>query len=177
MNAVSICAVCSQLKMAVELGPVVRAKVPRRPIYAHELRQHLYHAAGTNPSRHVDREAFARELVDHGQALQRPAIGARVEHEIVRPDVIDRRRGERSRSTVRHAPARSFLGHLEALLAPQAIHPIGPEHVACALEKDPNRAIAVARILSGQRAEGGQHGRIACDQPRHIPVRRPRHRE
>ena len=37
----------------------------------------------------VDGEALARELVDDRQTLQRAAIRARVEHEVVGPDMID----------------------------------------------------------------------------------------
>ena len=93
MNAVSICAVCSQRRIAVrhELGAVVGAQVARRPVHAHELRQHLDHAPRPNAAGHIDRQALARELIDDRQALQRAAVRAGVEHEVVRPDVIDRR--------------------------------------------------------------------------------------
>ena len=127
MNAVSICAVCSQRRIGRrdELRAVVGAQVARRAVDAHELRQHLDDAAGSNAAGDVDRQAFPRELVDDRQALQRAAIGARVEDEVVRPDVIDRRRRQRPRATGRHAAARPLLRHLQRLLPPQAIHAIG----------------------------------------------------
>ena len=75
MSAVSICAVVqpAQDRARDELRAVVGAQVARRAVHAHELRQHLDDAAGPNAAGHVDRQAFARALVDHRQALQRAA--------------------------------------------------------------------------------------------------------
>ena len=64
---------------------------------ADELRQHLDDAPRPNPPGDVDRQAFPRELVDHRQALETPAVGTGIEHEIVRPDVI--RLGGKRRAT------------------------------------------------------------------------------
>jgi hypothetical protein len=57
-------------------------------MHAHELRQHFQDARRSNAARHVDRQTLPRELVDDRQTLQRAVIGARVEDEIVRPQVI-----------------------------------------------------------------------------------------
>ena len=103
------------------------------------------------PAGDVDRQALPRELVDDRQALQRAPVRAGIEHEVVRPDVIDRRRRQRPRATGGHASARPLLRHLQALLPPQPIHAVGAQRVALALEEDPDRAIAVPRILRGQR--------------------------
>jgi hypothetical protein len=126
----------------------------RRPVEAHELRQYLDDAARPNPAGNVDRQALAGELVNDRQALQRAAIGAGVEHKVVRPHVIDAGGRERTGAAGRHAPARPFPRHLQLLLAPQAIPPISAEHMALAFKKDPDGAIAVPRILRGQRRIG-----------------------
>src|SRR5688572_32016364 len=74
----------------------------------------------SNPPGHINRETLSRELIDDRQALQAATIGAGVEHEVVRPHVIDRRRWQRPRTTGGHPPTRPFLRHLEALRPPQA---------------------------------------------------------
>jgi len=71
-----------------ELLPVVRAQVAWSAMDAHQLRQDLDDPPGPNPAGDIDRQALARELVDDRQALQGAPVGARVEHEIVRPHVI-----------------------------------------------------------------------------------------
>ena len=57
-----------------KLGTVVRAQIPWRAMHAHELRQHLDDASGSNPTGHVDGETLTRELVDDRQALQRAPV-------------------------------------------------------------------------------------------------------
>ena len=44
----------------------------------------------------LDREALARPFVDNGEAFEPLAIGARVEHEVIRPHVILRGRRDRA---------------------------------------------------------------------------------
>jgi len=84
------------------------------------------------------------------------------------PSASRRSRRQRPWAARRHATTRPLLRHLQALLTPQAIHPVGPERVPLALEKDADRAVAVPRTLAGQRAQGLEDGRIAGDQPRHL---------
>ena len=64
------------------------SQVARRAVDADELREHLNHAAGSDPTRDVDRQAFAGPLVDDRQALERLPVGAGIEHEVVRPHVV-----------------------------------------------------------------------------------------
>src|SRR5262249_34157687 len=66
-----------------ELRAVVGSEVSRCTAFAHQLRQHLDHAARTDASTDIDRRTFTRELVQDRQALQRLSIRARVEHEVV----------------------------------------------------------------------------------------------
>ena len=62
------------------------------------LPEHVDHPARPYAPRHIDRQTLTSELVDDGQALQRPAIRARIEDEVVGPHVIHRGRGQRSRA-------------------------------------------------------------------------------
>lgn len=82
--------------------------------------------------------------------------------------MIDRRRRQRPRPTGGHAAARPFLGHLEPVLAPQPVHPVGPQRVALALEEDPDGAIAVPRILRRQGLHRRHDARIAGDERGHV---------
>jgi hypothetical protein len=65
----------------------------------------------------------------------------------------------------------AFLRHLEARLPPQAVHTVAAEHVALALEEDPDRAVAVPRILCGQRRNRPHHIRVAGDELRDVADR------
>jgi len=138
-------------------------------MHADELCQHLDDAARPDPAGDVDREAFARPLVDDRQALQRLSVGARVEDEVVRPHVIDAGR--------RHAPTRSAPRHLQPGLTPQAVRPVGAHHMALPLQEDPNPPIPVARILRGQPPHRLKRRRVADHQLRPIGERRARDHE
>ncbi len=133
-----------------KLGAVVGAQVPRGAVDAHELGEHLDHPAGTNAAGHVDGQALSGELIDDRQAFQRLAIRARIEDEVVRPHVVGGRGRERTRPTRRHAAARASAGHLEAGLPPEPVGPVDSQHVAGALQEDPDAAVTVPRILPGQ---------------------------
>ena len=81
-----------------ELRPVVRAHEGGRAVDAHETGEHVDDAARADAAGDVDGEALARPLVDDGEALELLAIGAGVEDEVVRPDVIPAGRRRRARS-------------------------------------------------------------------------------
>lgn len=84
--------------LADELRTVVAPKDARCTVNADQLGKDLYHPLGADASRHVDRQALAGELVDHGQAFQRLSLGAGVVDEVVCPDAIRacRRQGSRT---------------------------------------------------------------------------------
>src|SRR5215813_11305325 len=88
-----------------ELRTVVRAQVARRTMNADQLGQHFNHAPRANRSGHVNRQAFTRVLIDHGQTLQLLAAGTRIEYEVIRPDVPCPRRRVWPRPMNRHATA------------------------------------------------------------------------
>ena len=75
-------------RVADELRTVVGAQETRCAVLGDESGQNLDHAARANGSGHVDRQAFAGELIDHRQALDLLAARAGVEREVVGPDVV-----------------------------------------------------------------------------------------
>ena len=74
--------------MAYEFRTAVRAQIGRRAVRAHQTRQHVNHSARTDAPGYVDRQALVGEFVDHGQTLELLAVGAVIEYEVVRPDVV-----------------------------------------------------------------------------------------
>jgi len=71
-----------------KLRTVVGTQVAWRTVRAHELTEYVDYAARSNAAGDIDDQALARELIDHRQALQLLPIRARVEDEVVCPDVI-----------------------------------------------------------------------------------------
>ncbi len=132
----------------------------RRAVHAHQLRKYLDHPTGADAAGHVDRQAFARELIDDGQTLQDPPIGAGVEHKIVRPDLIRPRGRERPGPAGGHPTTRPALRHLETGQAPEAIRPFRAHRVTGPAQEDPNLPVAIAGILSGEVAHRDHDGRI-----------------
>ena len=131
----------------------------------------------TRPDRMPPATSIAKHsrVVDDRQALETAAVGTGIEHEVVRPDVIDGRRRQRPRTT---APpwVRPFLRHLEALL----------RHRRC-IRANPARGPG-ARGRSGScgshtadTARPGLHrrhyARIAGEECRHVAERGPRDRQ
>jgi len=70
-----------------ELGPVVGADVLRGAVQADETRQDVDDPSRADAAGDIDGERLARELVDHGQALELAAVGTGVVNEVVGPDV------------------------------------------------------------------------------------------
>ena len=52
--------------------------------------QALQHIVGSQPSRHHDGQAAARELIDHAQHAERSAILGPILDEVVGPDMVGR---------------------------------------------------------------------------------------
>ena len=115
---------------------------------AHQLPEHVDHPARPYAPRHIDRQTLTRELVDDGQALQRPAIRARIEDEVVGPHVIHRGWDQRPRAPGGYPPSRAPSRHLQARLVPQTIGSLGTHRVPPAREKDPDLPVTVPRILA-----------------------------
>ncbi len=71
-----------------ELGSVVGPEILRPSAHADPLREHLDDSSGPKAPSDVDRQALARELVDHREALELLTVGAGVEYEVVRPHLV-----------------------------------------------------------------------------------------
>ena len=110
-------------------GPVSDRRERGGAVEAHQLPEYVDHPARPYAPRHIDRQTLTSELVDDGQALQRPAIRARIEDEVVGPHVIHRGRGQRSRAAGGYPPARAPSRHVQARLVPQTIGPLGTHRV------------------------------------------------
>ncbi|CFT65394.1 Uncharacterised protein [Burkholderia pseudomallei] len=143
-----------------ELWAVVRTQVTRCTMKADQLGQDFDDTSGTNRSGHVDCQAFTRVLIDHRQTLQLLAVGARVEYEVVRPNVSCRRRRLRPRALDRHASTGSLARHLQPGKTPQPPSPVGAHRVTLPLQKDLDAAVTITRILRRQNAHRCQHRRV-----------------
>jgi hypothetical protein len=100
-------------------------------------------------------------------------VRAPIKHEVARPDMIDACRRERSRTTGRHTSPRPFARHLQPGVPPQAIHSVRAEHVATALQEDPNGPIAVPRVLSRERPHWYDHRRVSRHEAGQVAERGP----
>ena len=97
---------------------------------------------------------------------------AQVEHEVVRPDVIDRSGGHRAGPAQGDPAPRPPPRHLQPRLAPEAMGPVRAHRVPFAFQENPNPAIAVPRILRRTTHRGQRRG-IPVDQPRLVAQRGP----
>ncbi len=111
--------------MGNELGPVVAADERRRWVDAGELLQHR-HILGLAAPAHPDGQAQATVLVDHVEELEPPAIGRGIELEIHGPDLV-RVLGLVTTQRAVGGPGPLLVsrgGPLQALLAPEPVHPL-----------------------------------------------------
>jgi hypothetical protein len=143
-----------------ELGAVVAAHERRCAAFAHQPGQDLDHPRRSDRACYVDRQALAGELVDHGQALDLLAVGARVEHEVVRPDVVG---GSGALQPVPGAgdPVPAPLGRqLQLRLGPDPLSAARARRVPLSTEEDADAAIAVPRIQPGEPLHGRDHRHV-----------------
>lgn len=139
--------------------------------------------AGSVVGGDLDRQALARELVHHGQQLERGAVEATsVMHEIVGPHVPRMRRlgGARCpRPRSMAPPPPRWLAHVQLGGSPEAMHTLAIDRPALAAQQRPHAPLAVARRAPRQRGDarrefvavGGTRPRVVLD--RRL-VRRPR---
>ncbi len=117
------------------------------------------------------------ELVDHGQALELLPVGARIEDEVVGPNVICCSRRQRPGSAGRQAPPRTLTRQPEAGLPPDTTCPIYAHRLALTTQEDPDPPVAVARILRRQSAHRAEHRRVLLRLPKAIAQGRSRYSE
>src|ERR1017187_6675164 len=149
-----------------ELRTIIRSQVPRRTVHAHEFRQHLDHSARTDAAADIDGQTLSRVFINYRKTLDLLAIGARIEHEIVRPDLAHVRCRQRAWAMQRHAAAWAFSRHLEPMQLPQPIGSIRAHRMTTTLEEHLDASVAVARILRGKLPHHGHRGRILPRQSR-----------
>src|SRR5262249_53535411 len=111
------------------------------------------------------------------QALQRLSIRARVEHEVVGPDLVGSTRRERPRPSRGDASPRPAPRHLEPGSTPDPMRSIRAHAHSTPLEEHSDPAIPEARVLSTELAHRFDHRLIALGQDRFVTERRTRHRE
>jgi hypothetical protein len=142
---------------ADELRSAIGAQVGGRAVDAHEPSEDSDNAAGPDTASNVESQTFMGELVDDRKALQLLAVGAGVEYEVVRPDVIGSPWRQRSRSAGGQAAVWTFARQPEAGLAPQATSTVDPHGVTFASKEDANAPVAIARVLRRKPCHGRQH--------------------
>ena len=71
-----------------ELRSVVGANIGWRPAQDHQVRQGLQHIGGVEPALDPDRQSPPRELVDHAEHAELPAVLGAVLDEVVGPDMV-----------------------------------------------------------------------------------------
>ena len=141
--------------MGDEFGPVVAADERWGWVEAGELLQHRHDVFGLAAPAHPDGQAETAVLVDHVEELEPPAIGRGVELEVHRPDLVR----VLSLVTSHRAVSRSCPlllaggGPLEALLAPEPVHPLVVYRPAFSPQQAVGHAPAPADVLSCDLAE------------------------
>lgn len=143
-----------------ELGAVVAAHERRGAAFAHQPREDLDHAFRADRACNVYCQALAGELVDHRQALDLLAVGACIEHEVIRPDVVGGPRRQRSGPRTGDPLPAPLGGQLQLRLAPDSLSSTRTHRTAFAAEEDADPAIAVPRILPRQPLHRSDHRRV-----------------
>jgi hypothetical protein len=142
-----------------------------------QVGQALQHVIRPQSPRHQDRQAAARELVDHARHPERPAVLGAVLHEVVRTDVVRPLRPQAHARAVieaQAAPLRLFLRHLQPLPSPDPPHALDVHPLALVDPQPADPSIAVASVLLGQTLDGDRQPGIIVANPRTPPLRRPR---
>src|SRR5690606_33183403 len=103
----------AQDRVRDELRAVVALESMRRTVDGDQLGEHIDNTRRADTPGDVDRERLARVLVDHRQALELLAVRARVEDEVVRPDLIRRRWRDWLRPSGSSTPSRALPRLLE----------------------------------------------------------------
>jgi len=136
-----------------ELSSVIGSGVLRRPMLKEQLTERVEHVAGVELALHPDRQAFARELVDHTQHAEHLSVMGAVLDEVIGPDMSLVGRPEPHTGAVRQPEPTAFgLFHwnLKPFTAPDAIDPLCAHRPAIGLEHLGDPAIAIPSEPLGQ---------------------------
>src|SRR5258708_19015911 len=130
-----------------ELRSVVGSQVLRAAVNANQFTQYLDDPAGADAPGHVDRKALARELIDHGEALELLTIGAGVEYKVIRPYLTHRHRCQRPRARGRYTPAWPLFRNLQLMQPPEPVSSIRAHGVTAAHQEDLDAPVVGRRQL------------------------------
>ena len=136
-----------------QLGTVVAAdERRRRATLADEPVEHGDGVVGVDAAAALDRQRLPRELVNHVQQLQDPAVGGLIELEVKRPHVIGPL-GPQPVGRNRRVPQALALAppdrHPETLLAPQPLHALAVDLPALLQEQLMRAAVPPPRPPPG----------------------------
>lgn len=140
-----------------EFTAVVRADMPGRSTFAHEVAEYVNHVSCPKRTAHVEGETLARVLVHHDETLHRATVHEPVVNEIPRPYIVLRPRcafvaGVRR---IAYGPFSTDLArHPKALTFPKTMHPL--------VVHAPAFGAQVRRDHATTRA------RVPAHQPRHV---------
>ena len=150
---------------ADELRAVVAVDPLRQPAFEAQSLERGHNIATTETVAHVDREAFTREQIEHGQGAESSPIGELIGHKVHTPNVIASDRW--SSLLAVHGGCmspRTLPPERQSLLGVEAIAPLLPELPAFAPQQHEESTIPEAntclRQLSHPLAKSGQ--RIAA---------------
>ncbi len=139
--------------MGCKLSAIVTADVIGRTVPLEQFGQYGQHIIALELALHMDRQALAAVLVDHGQHAERFAIVRTVHDEVVAPHMAGILRPEPNAGTVVKPQTHSLwlsLRYLEPFTSPYQLDPLGIEHPAFVAQQRRNPAIAIAAILLRQ---------------------------
>src|SRR5437016_5405673 len=117
-------------------------------MFTEQAAEHFNHACRADATRHIDGEALARELVDHGEALEFLAAGAGIVDEIVGPHLIRSRGWQRTRACSSDASRWSPPRQLQACATPESIRSMRSHRMALPAQEDAHAPVTMARITS-----------------------------
>lgn len=122
--------------------------------HQHDVGHRLEDTEAVDPARNPDRQAFAGELIDQRQQPELAAILCLGFDEVVAPHVIAAFRSQPDARTVVEPKTASrlvFLGNLQPLAAPDALHAVRANIPSGIVEQRRDPAIAIAAIFGGKR--------------------------
>ena len=125
-----------------------------------EVGEHVDDIDGLQLSLHPDGDTFSRELVDHIEHADFPAVVRAILDEVVGPDMVWIFRPKPDARTVvqPQPPAlRLLVRHFQPLPSPDALDPLDVHNPASLMQHRRDAAIAIAAILESEcRDVGGQ---------------------
>jgi len=159
-----------------ELTAVVASHVLRCTTADEELKERAEHNIRGDPALHYGRQALPRELVDHVQNPQLPAITGPVKDYVVAPDVVGALRPQPHAAPIgkpESPPFRLTLWDLEPLIAPEPFHPLMIDTPTLATQQLRYPAVTIPAILQRKLRDPPTQPILILAEPRTIDDTRP----